>query len=76
VPDRRRRRRRPGLGLRVTDTPCGRAYGHDGDAPGYRTVVYSRSNGSRVALVTINVDETFVSQSELEETAVTALCAA
>jgi D-alanyl-D-alanine carboxypeptidase len=64
-----------GLGLRMTETQCGRAYGHVGSAPGYRTVVYARPDGTRVALAMINVDETYVSQSELEEMAATAFCA-
>jgi D-alanyl-D-alanine carboxypeptidase len=64
-----------GLGLEIVDTPCGRAYGHDGIAPGYRSVAYARPDGSRVALVMVNVDETFVAQSELDEAAMRALCA-
>jgi D-alanyl-D-alanine carboxypeptidase len=63
-----------GLGLFVADTPCGRAYGHIGIANGYRTVVYGLRGGRRVALVMVNVDATYVAQSELEEAAETALC--
>ena len=64
------------LGLFVEETPCGRAYGHVGIGAGYRTVVYGLANGSRVALVMVNVDASYVAQSELEEAAETALCAA
>jgi hypothetical protein len=64
-----------GLGLLQADTACGRAYGHEGIGPFYRTVVYARADGTRVALVWINVDETYVSQGELEEMAATAFCA-
>jgi D-alanyl-D-alanine carboxypeptidase len=63
-----------GLGLLAADTRCGRAYGHEGIGPAYRAVVYARADGSRVALVMINVDETYVSQGELEDLAATAFC--
>jgi D-alanyl-D-alanine carboxypeptidase len=63
-----------GLGLEIVDTACGRAYGHDGIAPGYRGVAYASADGSRVVLVTVNVDETFVAQSELDAAAERALC--
>jgi D-alanyl-D-alanine carboxypeptidase len=63
-----------GLGLMVVDTWCGPAYGHVGVAAGYRTVVYARPDGSRVALVMINVDGTYVAQGELEAAAETAFC--
>jgi D-alanyl-D-alanine carboxypeptidase len=63
-----------GLGLFVVDTRCGRAYGHVGIAAGYRTVVYGRPGGTRVAAVMVNVDNTYVAQSELDSSAETALC--
>lgn len=63
-----------GLGLLQVDTRCGPAYGHEGDALGYRTVVYARPDGSRVALVMINVDRTIVAPSELEAKAEVAFC--
>ncbi len=44
------------LGLAVFHTPCGRAFGHDGDFPGYRTVALSTPNGRRVAVVMVNID--------------------
>jgi D-alanyl-D-alanine carboxypeptidase len=63
-----------GLGLAHVITPCGPAYGHEGIATGYRTIAYARPDGSRVALVMINVDETQVTQDELELAATTAFC--
>jgi D-alanyl-D-alanine carboxypeptidase len=38
-----------GLGLRIEQTPCGTAYGHDGDFPGYRNVVWATGNGRRTS---------------------------
>jgi D-alanyl-D-alanine carboxypeptidase len=64
-----------GLGLAEVSTSCGPAYGHEGIATGYRTVAYARPDGSRVALVMINVDETRVPQGDLELAADTAFCA-
>jgi D-alanyl-D-alanine carboxypeptidase len=61
-----------GLGLAEVTTTCGRVYGHEGIAIGYRTIAYARPDGSRVALVMISVDETRVAQSELELAADTA----
>jgi D-alanyl-D-alanine carboxypeptidase len=63
-----------GLGLRIARTPCGPAYGHDGDLPGYRTMVWSTENGRRAACVMVNVDTTHVSWGELDSAARTALC--
>jgi D-alanyl-D-alanine carboxypeptidase len=63
-----------GLGLAEVTTSCGRVYGHEGIGTGYRTIAYARPNGSRVALVMINVDETRVPQSDLELAADTAYC--
>ena len=65
-----------GLGLMRVETRCGRAYGHEGIATGYRSVVYAKERGSRVALVIVNIDETYVAQSELEAAAEAALCPA
>jgi len=63
-----------GLGLLQLDTHCGRVYGHEGDLLGYRTVVYASPDGTRVAIVMVNVDRTYVSQSELEQAAETVFC--
>jgi D-alanyl-D-alanine carboxypeptidase len=64
-----------GLGLLEADTPCGPAYGHEGDLLGYRSFVYARPNGTRVALVMVNIDKTYLPRSELEAAAENALCA-
>jgi D-alanyl-D-alanine carboxypeptidase len=55
-----------GLGLMRFDTPCGRAFGHEGDFNGYRSAAVSRPNGSRVAVVMVNVDTTDISWEELD----------
>lgn len=43
-----------GLGLLTTRTPCGVAYGHGGDIPGWHDEVLATANGSRVAVVMVN----------------------
>ena len=63
-----------GLGLLVVQSRCGRAYGHEGIATGYRSVVYANRRGTRVALVMVNVDTTYVAPSRLEAAAETAFC--
>lgn len=63
-----------GLGLRTTFTRCGRAFGHDGDFPGYRNIVWATANGRRVAVVMVNIDTTHVPWSTLRAAALTALC--
>jgi D-alanyl-D-alanine carboxypeptidase len=65
---------RYGLGLEQFPTECGRAYGHLGDGPGYRTAVYARADGRRVAVVMVNIDSTRVPWSELGADAAEALC--
>jgi D-alanyl-D-alanine carboxypeptidase len=44
-----------GLGLAATPTACGRAYGHNGDFPGWRTLVLASPNGKRVLVVMVNI---------------------
>jgi D-alanyl-D-alanine carboxypeptidase len=63
-----------GLGLRLTATKCGTAFGHDGDFPGYRNTVWATPNGRRVAVVMINIDDSRVPWSRLRAAAGTALC--
>lgn len=63
-----------GLGLMRFDTPCGRAFGHEGDFNGYRSVAVSRPNGSRVAVVMVNVDTTDLSWEQLDGSAERAVC--
>lgn len=63
-----------GLGLAEFHTACGTAYGHGGDALGYRSFVLSSPDGSRVALAMINVDRTFVSETDVFQAAEEAFC--
>ncbi len=63
-----------GLGLRMTTTKCGRAFGHAGAFPGHRNIVWSTSNGRRVAAVMINTNQGHVVLSKLWAAAETALC--
>jgi D-alanyl-D-alanine carboxypeptidase len=63
-----------GLGLLEADTPCGRTYGHEGDLLGYRSFVYAHPNGTRVALVMVNIDDTYLPRNELEAAAENAFC--
>ena len=65
-----------GLGLRKAYTSCGVAYGHEGDFPGYRNVVWVTRDGRRAAAVMVNIDATHVSWNRLEASAQAALCAA
>jgi D-alanyl-D-alanine carboxypeptidase len=45
-----------GLGLERFPTPCGAAWGHGGNFPGYVTYVYSSPNGSRQTVLLLNED--------------------
>jgi D-alanyl-D-alanine carboxypeptidase len=63
-----------GLGLQLASTKCGRAFGHIGDFPGYRNIVWATSNGRRVATVMINTNQGRVVLSKLWAAAETALC--
>jgi D-alanyl-D-alanine carboxypeptidase len=45
-----------GLGLERFPTPCGPAWGHGGNFPGYVTYVYSSPNGSRQTVLLLNED--------------------
>jgi D-alanyl-D-alanine carboxypeptidase len=62
-----------GLGLVVARTACGAAFGHDGDIPGYRNVVWASPNGRRVAAIMINIDSK-VSWGKLRAAAEAAFC--
>jgi D-alanyl-D-alanine carboxypeptidase len=62
-----------GLGLRLSFTSCGRAFGHEGDFVGWRNVVWANASGSRVAVVMVNID-TRVSRARLDKFAATAVC--
>lgn len=47
---------RYGLGLQRFRTPCGAAWGHGGNFPGYVTYVYSSPSGGRQAVLMVNED--------------------
>jgi D-alanyl-D-alanine carboxypeptidase len=63
-----------GLGIARSATACGTAYGHTGDAIGWRTIAYARSDGKRAAVVMVNIDSTEVDWGELATAAARALC--
>jgi len=45
-----------GLGLESFTTPCGTAWGHGGNFPGYVTYVYSSPDGGRQTVLMLNED--------------------
>ena len=45
-----------GLGLESFPTPCGPAWGHGGNFPGYVTYAYSSPDGSRQTVLLVNED--------------------
>jgi D-alanyl-D-alanine carboxypeptidase len=45
-----------GLGLERFPTPCGAAWGHGGNFPGYLTYVYSSPSGGRQTVLLVNED--------------------
>jgi D-alanyl-D-alanine carboxypeptidase len=45
-----------GLGLVRARTPCGIAWGHDGDFPGYLTTAFNSKDGSHQIVVLVNDD--------------------
>ena len=47
---------RYGLGLELFPTYCGNALGHNGIIAGYMTFAYSNGEGSRQALLMVNLD--------------------
>jgi D-alanyl-D-alanine carboxypeptidase len=63
-----------GLGLMITSTRCGKAFGHDGDFPGWRNITLAKADGRRVAVAMVNIDTTHVTWDRLRAAAETALC--
>jgi len=47
---------RYGLGLELFPTSCGDALGHNGVVPGYMTYAFSSTDGSRQAVLMVNLD--------------------
>jgi D-alanyl-D-alanine carboxypeptidase len=45
------------LGVQTWETPCGPAWGHEGDFPGYHSIVMTSLDGERQAVVLINSDD-------------------
>ena len=45
-----------GLGGYSRPTRCGTAWGHNGDIPGRRNVVFATAEGRRVVQVMVNID--------------------
>jgi D-alanyl-D-alanine carboxypeptidase len=63
-----------GLGLEIKATPCGIAYGHDGDMPGYRNLLWATGDGRRVVEVMVNVVSTRVGWPDIRAAAIRAFC--
>ena len=63
-----------GLGLSVQRLGCGTAYGHDGDFPGYRNMVWANGDGSRVAAVMVNLNALRPSWPTIRTLAARAFC--
>jgi D-alanyl-D-alanine carboxypeptidase len=63
-----------GLGIAIEHTACGMAYGHDGDVPGYRNVVWATPDGRRVATVMVNIQSARLPWSTIRKAAQTAFC--
>ena len=53
---RRHPGQRYGLGLELFPTSCGDALGHNGVVPGYMTFAFSSGDGSRQAVLMVNLD--------------------
>jgi D-alanyl-D-alanine carboxypeptidase len=68
---------RYGLGVITWPTPCGTAWGHDGDSPGYKTIALYSEDGSRQAVVAISSDDwtdAWPSVPELKRAVLAAFC--
>ena len=52
-----------GLGLESFETPCGTAWGHGGNFPGYVTYVYSSPDGGRQSVLMVNEDPSSLPRS-------------
>jgi D-alanyl-D-alanine carboxypeptidase len=57
---------RYGLGLMSFPTACGTAWGHIGSFPGYHTVAFTSADGSRQAVLMVNLDPTAESPTALK----------
>jgi D-alanyl-D-alanine carboxypeptidase len=46
-----------GLGLLKESFPCGKAWGHDSETPGYMTAAWNSKNGNRQVVVVVNTNQ-------------------
>jgi D-alanyl-D-alanine carboxypeptidase len=46
-----------GLGLLKESFPCGKAWGHDSETPGYMTAAWTSKNGNRQVVVAVNTNQ-------------------
>ena len=51
----------------VSSLPCGRAWGHGGNFPGYLELPISSPDGSRQAVLLVNADPSLIPQSQLQQ---------
>ena len=58
---------RYGLGLESLRLPCGRAWGHGGNYPGYLVYSLTSNDGSRQAVVLLNEDPASLPKSALQK---------
>ena len=77
IPVPRRPGNRYGLGILSVRTPCGTAWGHAGDFPGYYSNVFTARGGARQAIVLANSDVnglTTQQNADIETAIVAGLC--
>ncbi|HXM56060.1 MAG TPA: serine hydrolase domain-containing protein [Candidatus Dormibacteraeota bacterium] len=55
-----------GLGVYELATPCGPAWGHDGDVFGFATVSLTSPDGSRQVVVSLNSDRILTTQAQVD----------
>lgn len=65
---------RYGLGIFAYDLPCGTAWGHEGDVPGYHDWVVTSEDGSRQVAVMVNVGARRAVRSAISKAFVEAYC--
>ena len=55
-----------GLGVMAVHTPCGGAWGHNGDFPGYISDAFTTRGGTRQAIVLANSDVNGITQESTD----------
>jgi D-alanyl-D-alanine carboxypeptidase len=66
-----------GLGIMSLPLPCGTAWGHQGDFPGYFNNAFTTTDGSRQAVVLVNADGSTLSgqqQNDINDAVVAGIC--